>query len=505
MSASWSGIGFLEQIDGSIEEFPPIRVLFALYRLNASGRLTIQHETTNLELTLSAGKVVGVHGAPELLSAIGVSGAADADLMGLVGAAIAGGQTPDDALLAAANGLGDLLVSGIGQTGGRVRFEDGLKARGAAIPLPRAIPRIIREALARSRGAVLLEAAFTEQLPHEVRLSLPSDAPAERWGLTPVALRLLRIVEKNIKRRPTLQQVLRKDPAERMVAADLLLQLGLLSLHEPPPRPKRRAPESPPVTAAPEPTAPAPPDSLELLTQELARLRTQQPWEILDLKLSKNITDEGIDRANRTTSRKYHPDQFSSESDPVRAMAAECFGVLQGAYETMQRTSLRTEVIARLEAAERGEQYVTDRDRSEAELLYTRGQVLFRKKDYAAALESFDHAFRLDSGKWRHAYMARRAGYHAGVLPGSEAAQLILSLDGPRGLTRADVLFEVAEILIREDGEKQAHDLYQQVLQLNPAHIGARRRTRIRKMRASAAEEESSTGLFSGLFRRKKK
>lgn len=492
-------MGLLEQIDGSNEEYPPIRVLFALYRLKASGRLSIQHVGKKYVLSLQAGAVIGLTGAPQLLSACGVSGAADADLMALIGAAIATGKSPDEAMLAAANGLGDLLVADLGLSGGHVRFEDGIKPSGAAIPLPLSIPRIIRGGLERARPAAVLETALAEKLSQEVRLSLPDDSPADSWELTPVSLRLLRLIKKNADRKPTLGMVIRKDPLERMVAADLLLQLGLIALFDAPAR--RRKPRKP-AAKAPEPAEAGP---LDVLTAELKQLREQKPWEVLGLRQSKEISDDGIDRANRTASRKYHPDQFSGEPESVRAVAAECFAILQDAYEAMKSATFREEVSARLEAAENGEQFVTDRDRTEAELLYSKAQLSFRKKDYPTAHDGFDRALRLNPGKWRYAYMARRAGYHSGVLSGAEAAQLILDIDGPRGLTRADVLFEVAEILMKEKEEARAHDLYKQVLQLNSDHIGARRWGRIRKMRDAAAQEEAGSSLFSGLFRRKKK
>ena len=499
MSASWSCMGLPEQIDGSNQEFPPIRALFALYRLKASGRLSIRHADRVRLLTLQAGKVVGLTGAPDLLSECGVVGPEDADLMGLIGAAIAAGKSPEEAMLAAANGLGDLFAASIGVSDGQVLFEDGLKPSGAAIPLPLSIPRIIRGGLERARPFEVLESALAEELSCEIRLSLPDDSTHDSWGLTPVSLRLIRIIKKNAERKPTLGMVIQKAPRERMVAVDLLLQLGLVSLFEPPVR--VRKPRKKPG-AAPEAAVPSP---FDVLTAELQQLKAQEPWEVLGLRQSKEITDEGIDRANRTASRKYHPDQFSAEPEPVRAVAAECFAILQDAYGAMKSATLREEVTARLEAAENGEQYVTDRDSTEAEMLYSKAQLSFRKKDYSVAHHGFDRALRLNPGKWRYAYMARRTGYHTGVLSGAEAAQLILDLDGPRGLTRADVLFEVAEILMKEKEEERAHDLYRQVLQLNPEHIGARRRGRIRKMRKAAADEESNTSLFSGLFRRKKK
>jgi hypothetical protein len=101
--------------------------------------------------------------------------------------------------------------------------------------------------------------------------------------------------------------------------------------------------------------------------------------------------------------------------------------------------------------------------------------------------------------------MLLRSRYHLKELEGEDAAQQIQDLDGPRGLVRADVLFEVAEIFMRDGAKRRAHETYDAVLKHNPEHIGARRRLRIKSMRSAASGEDSSSGMFSGLFRRKKK
>ena len=503
MSATWSGTEFLDGIDGSLDEYPPVRVLFALYRLKAGGRLTLQTPSQQIHLSFHGGKVVGVDGVSTLLAGIGVEGGENDDLMGLVGKAIAGGHAPDAALSAAADGLGDQLAALIGDSDGVLRFERGIKPSGAPIPLPKNVMRIICGGLERARPAATIRQSLSAELDHEVRLALPGDTPADSWGLPPVALRLLRIIKKNLVRRPTLQQVIRRGGDERLLAADLLLQLGLITLHLSEEQPSAAPPKPSPK---PEPeSAPEPPDPGKVLVAELKRLRATSPWEILGLKKPAEVTDEGIDRANRNASKRFHPDQFISQSPKVRQLAAECFSVLQDAYDSMKDEGLRGEVRARLEAAERGEQYVTDRDRSEAEVLYSRGQVLFRKKDYATAKMEFQAAQSRDPNNWRCAYMLLRSLYHLSELTGEEVAQQIQDLEGPRGLTRADVLFEVAEIFMRDGAERRAHDLYDAVLKLNPEHIGARRRLRIKNMRAAAAEDESNSGVFSGLFRRKKK
>ena len=501
MSASWSGAEFLEQINGLIEEFPPIRVLFAIYRLKSSGLFTVQRQRELVHLELQGGKVVGIRGVPGLLARIGVKIGPNADLMDLVGKAIAGGTPPNTALIAAAEGLGDILAGMVGETDGYVRFEDGLKPRGAPIALPLSIPRIIHGGLTRTRPAEMLKKAFSRKNYHEVRLSLPEDSRADTWGLTPGALRLLRLVKMNADRKPTLQQILRKGGDDRLQAADHLLQLGLFTLFVPAEAPRRPAP----IHIVKTETEPPPQDASTTLTAQLKRLRRLPPWEVLGLKRSANVNDEGIDRANRMASRQFHPDGFISESRAVQALAADCFSVLQEAYITLKDKALREEVKTRLEATERGEQYVTDRERAEAEMNYSRGQVVFRKKEYTSANKLFERAIALDSNNWRFTYMVLRTRYHLGKSSGDEVAQKILDIDGPRGLTRADVLFEVAEILMRENAENRAHQLYKKVLDLNPEHIGARRWVRIRKMRASAEDEKSASGLFSGLFRRKKK
>ena len=500
MSGSWSGSKMLEQIDGLIEEYPPIQVLFLVHRHKASGRMTVQRMRDTISIDLRNGKVVGCLGIPGLLAANGVHGAPDADLMALVGQSIAMGSSPDEALRAASDGLGDFLAIMAGEQEGHVRFLNGHGIDGAPIALPDSIPRMLSSGLKRKRPTAFLKEQLAAMVEREVRLQLPDDTPVDTWGLTPVALRLLRVTSKNQSRKPKLRQLIRHGKDEGWQAMDLLLQLGLITLHS-----SSRMPPSAPEAPEPAPE-PAPVDPLEALRAERKRLRAAPAWEVLGLTTSKQISDEGIDRACREASKKFHPDRFNSASARVQTIAGECFSMVMDAYNALKDEGLREEVKARLEAAERGEVYVTDRDRREAEMLYSRAQVAFRKKDYDTAQQQFDTAAAKDPSNWRYRYMQLRAAWHLKEIGGLEVAQQILDMDGPRGLTRADVIFEAAEIMMREGAAEKAYELYRQVLVLNPEHIGARRRKRLRDMRAAAEDEkQSSSGLFSGLFRRKKK
>ena len=498
MGGSWSGAGFLEQIDGSIEDFPPIRVLFMLNRLKSTGCLSIQHQQELVIVQVRNGAVVGCQGVPRLLASLGVSGSADSDLMGLVGMAIAGGSPPDVALNAAAAGLGDVLANMVGMTKGHVLFENELQPSNAPITLPVPLPRIISSGLRRSRTALFVQQRTATMRHHVMLLSLPDDSLIDSWGLDPVALRLLRVARKNADRKPTVSQLLRKGGCEHWQALDLLLQLGLVQL-EPP---RKLAPRPPRVVSAREPEPEV--DPVAELRAELDLLRTTTPWVVLGLKLANDVSDEGIDRANRTVSKRYHPDGFVNQTRPLRKLASECFNIVQNAYNTMKDETLRMEVRARLAAEEKGEQYVADRDRQEAEMVYARAQVLFRKKDYRAAKKAFDHANQLDPVNWRYKYMQIRTDYHLGAVTGNVSVEQILALSGPRGHTMADVTYEAAEILAREKKEGRAFELHKKVLSLNPEHIGARRRVRMRQKR-KAEDNKSGSGLFSGLFRRKKK
>ena len=232
-------------------------------------------------------------------------------------------------------------------------------------------------------------------------------------------------------------------------------------------------------------------------------MRGQLPWDLLEIESHRQVNDIDLGKAQRRMSSKYHPDRFVGQSDEVKALAAECFELVMDAHSRMEDPVLREELKARLEAAERGEKYVTDAERQEAEVAYARGQLTFRRRQWAEALAAYEDALRLNPEPWRYTFMRARAAYHVGQLTAEQVAMALMELEGPRGPQKAEVLFEAAEILLRDGREEQGYDLCGKIVEVYPDHVGARRRLRMRDLR-QRKESAPSGGLLSSLFGRRK-
>lgn len=502
MTGGWTATPSLNTVDGPLEACPPIQVMFLAHCTGATGRMTIRLEAGRVEVAVQSGRVAGIAGVPRLLAGVGVEGGPASTLEQLLGLAFQAGVPLDQSMAAAAAGLGDVLAMTVGRSGGHVHFEPGAGPRGAPMVLPLRLPRIIADGLRRSRHPEVVRRELAPVANRRVLLRPPANVPTQKWGLPPVALRLVRKAEEQ----PTLNRLLRTADgvgrAEEWAAADLLMQLGVLALQE-------RAGSQPDTAPAPAP-APAPEPVVDRaleLKDAFAKMNGAQPWEMLGLTTPGDVNDQGIERAARTFSAKFHPDRYGGESPQTRALAARCFAMIMEAKEAMASPAVREEVKARLDAELRGEKYVTDKERKEAEMAYARGQVAFRKRQFDDAVRDYRFAATTDPEPWRFRYMLARAEHACGARDGIAVAEELMELDGPRGTTKADVLFEAGEILLREGDEERAYSTFLKIVEIYPDHIGARRHLRLRERRSQQGGESggSGGGLLSGLFGRRKR
>lgn len=131
-----------------------------------------------------------------------------------------------------------------------------------------------------------------------------------------------------------------------------------------PPQPD--APSSPPETAAGEATSadeadtasreeeapPASPPSSDYpvakLEQELESLRKLNPFQILGVGYE--TTDEAVNRAFASLSKRYHPDRFADgEDEEAREIATAIFSLIRHAYRTLNSADARTHALQELE------------------------------------------------------------------------------------------------------------------------------------------------------------
>ena len=81
----------------------------------------------------------------------------------------------------------------------------------------------------------------------------------------------------------------------------------------------------------------------------------------------------------------------------------------------------------------------------------------------------------------------------------------ILGLQGMTTVEKADQLYTLGELLLKDGQDDKAYKMFAQAVSLDGQNVGASRRLRLRDRRQRDVEEKSSSGgLFGGLFQRRK-
>ncbi len=494
-SLEWSGLEFLRTIDGPVSRYSLLRAFFLAYRTGATGRFELT-EAGRWSADLREGTVVAVRGVGGLLAGLGVEGTEEDDLEALLGRAIAAGHAPDEALRAAARGLGRTVARATLDGAGRVRFVEGAAPEGFAAPLPVPVPRMLAEGLAAERPARVVRRAYARRRRAAVRVNVPADAPEHRLGLPPRVLGLLRQAGHAETLGELVSDPRRGETDEAWLAVDLLVHLGLVETAEP------ETPAEAPASALSDALPPETGDPREAaLEAALADIEGKEPWEVLGITSSRLANEGAVNRSFVERSAEFHPDRYVDASPRARALAERCFAAVQAAREALRGREAIEELAERLLAAEEGRPYVSARERAAARLLAKKGEVAFKKRDWTEATRQFREAARRDPTEWTYRFRALHAAWLAGEADADETVEALLALEGPAGRKRAEVLFAAGEVRVKQGREDAAMALFRQVVELDEEHVGARRYLRLHEMRRQRQAGQRG-GLF-GLFRKR--
>ena len=488
----WAGDTFLRQVSGKGDRFPPIRVLFLAHRLGASGILRVG----SIEITLQQGRIADAKGLPEVGSGAG--------LMHAIGMAIGQGTSPDAAMQAA--GV-DVMSALIGTDAGDLDVSFTVENVRAPVVLPMAVPRLLALALETARPVEAVKRDLAGRPSRGTNLHAPDDSPETAWGLTPVALRVVRAA----KRARTLGHlVAASGGAEKdavWTAVDFLLHLGIVCFDD---SVVRSAPSgsadadvvfSDIVIEAVE-DKPADPRAAEYLAKA-AELEATPPWDLFELEDPADVSPDHIDARFRKLSIAWHPDRFTGAGSEVADAAAACFAALGDARDRFDDEGFRGEVRDRLVARREGRVFVSESEAKQARMAFTRGEHAARRKDWAVAIENLEASVALDARSWEAQLQLVLARWRSGALPPVDAARQLTKIEPNTLPGRAEAKFQLGEALLAAGKENAATKAFREAVDAKADHVGATRRLRMRarrKEKAGADGDSKKSGGLRGMF-----
>jgi CheY-like chemotaxis protein/curved DNA-binding protein CbpA len=264
--------------------------------------------------------------------------------------------------------------------------------------------------------------------------------------------------------------------------------------------PKRAAAPPGPVGA----TSAQPPSARDEEAQraelaELAeQLRARNHFEILGVAPTDG--DAEIRAAYERMASRAHPDRFAGGSQSLRDLAADVYGLVRSAYDTLSNPRGRQEyLLAQQKKARRAKNRRQSEIAFEAESEFRRGEEALRGRAYEKALQHFGRALELypDEGD-HHAHY----GWALYLCHPEESAIVAEALEHvKRGLKLAShkekaYLF-MGRLLKAVGRVDQAERMFSRAAQIQPECVDALRELRIINMR-----REKSKGLIGRLLRR---
>lgn len=490
--SSWSGEEFLRRVDGPLSRYPLVRVLFLAHRIEANGRVVVRRPGRGeLAIVLRAGRVVAVSGAPWLLGTLSKDLPDHADLAVDVENAVRAGFPADGVLRAASEGLGAHIASIADARTGSIRWDPDFTPPTSAFPLPVPLPRLMALGLRDARPAATIAAEWGRRLEAPIQLVAPDDSPETKWGIDMTGLRIMRLAPTHGRVGDLVAAAIGKDSERRgdvLRSMDLLHQLGILEV--PPPDVPLAGGSSAEVTHDPR---------LAELRAGLAAMDGKHPLELLALADARSVERDLISAAFREASRRFHPDRFAGASVAVREAAAACFDRLRAAHEELSSPTGFVEAQRFLQARALGETYVSGKQRTTAKILFRRGEVLFRNRDWKAADPLLLEAWRLDPQSWPHALYQAWCGWLARRVPTTEALRQVQALDVTEPKHQAEIQVVIGTILKLEGREEDAQQRFQEALAKDPENREAQRELRLRERRSVPTAPPPSPSMFDNL------
>ena len=232
-------------------------------------------------------------------------------------------------------------------------------------------------------------------------------------------------------------------------------------------------------------------------------LQSVSPEFLFRIRKEEHLEKLVIEQRYHKMVTRYHPDRYRVQSQSVKVLAEACFTAVSDAFHRIQEPDYIQDLRIRIIEKETGKKVVTDKTRATAKVDFAKADALFKQKRFDESHALAGKAREGDPDRWQYSYLWYRSGYRSGKLSLGEVEPGILGLQGMTTIEKADQLYTLGEILLKEGSEKNAYKLFHQAVSLDEKNVGANRRLRLRDRRKREEEKASNPGLFGGLFRGK--
>jgi Tfp pilus assembly protein PilF/CheY-like chemotaxis protein len=246
---------------------------------------------------------------------------------------------------------------------------------------------------------------------------------------------------------------------------------------------------------APEPSgAPAAEEARRRIKEFFAEMQHDNFFEALDV--ARNVVGRDLQKAYFDRAASFRGAENSDALDPLtREQAEEIFHLLTVAYSTLGNPEARAKYLVRLadEAEVEKKGPASDADKQMAGQLFQRGERALQKKEYKAAVEQFDSAWRLDPTDARRlAYFGWADFLLAAQTPGEEEAAGVAARDHLRRALAidprcADAHLFLGNVYWRENKRHLAREQFDHAVSVAPDNLDALKACALAHLPADAA------------------
>ena len=398
-----------------------------------------------------------------------------------------GGNLKDDVMAVAGGGveLIDIWDEAAGRLGDALaatadgavvgKFEEGLQPEDGGFPMDVPLGPAVRDAFRSNRPADKVARTYEKRM--EEPLTVRSPDHLERGLLSTGTLRTL----KRCGKEGTLSKVVKSvAPEGPMVLErtwldiDLLFELGLLAIGKAAAARRRYLRKQRQAKVR----------QLLARADELERMR---PLDALGVKPSADlkVTHDSINSVFRRVAGAYHPDQYVEHGAKVKQAAAHVFAVLnQHRDDVLKDDKLLEQEIARLKALGRGEAFVPKAKRDKARVMFRTVQGMENMRRWQDAKTQLLKIVKLDPNTKIYQVVLIHIRH---ILKETDFKTAVHQLDGLETTdlpSRCEAAYRAGRILRQAGKNGAAMQRFQEVLELNPNHIGAKREVRLLERRA---------------------